>query len=88
MSQFIMRQNVILCDTEGCAGFFVPSGSHQHPNPGGKRVSGGAFLVDIVTTRDRAAEAGWVTSVKTGSDSWIDICPACIATAEKEAHRG
>lgn len=83
-----MRQNAILCDTDGCPSFFVPTGSHQHPKPGGKPVSGGAFLVDVVTARDRAADAGWVTSVKTGPDNWIDICPGCITIAEQEARRG
>jgi hypothetical protein len=87
VSALIMRQNVLLCDMDDCQGFFVPKGSHQHPYPGRKPVSSGAFLVDIVTTRDRAEEAGWVTSVKTGLDTWIDICPCCIAAAEKEARR-
>lgn len=83
-----MRQNVILCDTDGCEGFFIPPGPNQHPHPGGKRITSGAFLVDIVTARQRAETAGWITSVKTGPDNWIDICPGCITIAEQEARRG
>lgn len=88
MSALMMRQQVLLCDTEGCRSFFLPlPGRHQHPAPHGKPISSGAFLVDIVTTRDRAEEAGWVTAVSTGHGSLFDLCPGCIAAAEQEARK-
>lgn len=85
MSTLIMRQQALLCDTDGCPSSFVPTGTHRNPNPGGRPIAAGGFLVDVVTTRDRAEAAGWVTHIRTGTDTWIDLCPACIETARREA---
>lgn len=80
-----MRQQVLLCDTDECPSAFIPPGPYRAPKPGGKPVSAGAFLVDVVETRDRADAAGWVTHARTGPDTWVDLCPACIETARREA---
>lgn len=80
--KLVMRTNVMLCDAEECTSYLVPQ-SHLHPQPYGKPRSGN-WLSDTVHADEEAMAADWVVAIKT-DEGRIDLCPACIAAAEKEA---
>jgi hypothetical protein len=76
---------IVTCD--GCSAYAVPPLA-LHPNPYGKPLHG-AMIADPIHARDAAHTEGWITSIRTGrlDGKTDDLCPACIATAEKEASR-